>query len=148
MTKTMSKSVSFRSKPLTEIHVDDDPSRVIRLDLSYSGVFTRLRAAQPRLDAIGAKFAELKNADTRTADVYADAILEVEPQLKEIIDEVFNANVCEPACGGASLFALDDGMYLFERIIDVLGGLYAEQMAEEQEAHKKRIEKHIAKYRG
>jgi hypothetical protein len=145
----MSKSVSFRSQPLTEIHVDNDPTRVIRLDLSDSGVFTRLRAAQPRLDAIGAKFADLKKEDgTHAADVYADAMIEAEPQLRAVIDEIFNASVCEPACGGASLFTLDGGMYLFERIIDVLGGLYAEQMVEEQKAHEKRMKKHTAKYRG
>lgn len=144
----MSTTVSFRSRPLTEIHVDNDPTRVIRLDLSDSGVFTRLRAAQPRLDAIGARFAVMKENGTHTADDYADAVIEVEQQLKNIIDEIFNANVCEPACGGASLFTLDDGLYLFERIIDVLGGLYAEQMVAEQKAHEKRIKKHTAKYRG
>lgn len=144
----MSKNISFRSHPLTEIHVDNDPNRVIKLDLSDNGVFTRLRAAQPRLEALGAAFAERNSAGTFVADAYADAIIEVESQLKAIIDEVFNANVCGPACGGASLFTLDDGMYLFERIIDVLGDLYAEQMKVEQEAHKKRIAKHTAKYRG
>lgn len=144
----MSTTVSFRSHPLTEIHVDNDPTRVIRLDLSDSGVFTRLRAAQPRLDAIGARFAVMKENGTHAADVYADAMIEVEQQLKDIIDEIFNANVCGPACGGASLFTLDDGLYLFERIIDVLGGLYAEQMVAEQKAHEKRIKKHTAKYRG
>lgn len=144
----MSRSVSFRTRPLTEILVDDDPSRVIRLDLSDTGVLTRLKAAEPRLQAIGKHFADIKrDSNVDTADACAAAMLEAEPELADIIDGVFNAKVCAAATGSSSLFTLDDGMFLFERIVAVLGGLYSEQMEQEANAHRQRIDKHTAKYR-
>lgn len=143
----MSTNISFRTKPLTEIHVDGDPARVIRLDLADTGVLTRLKAAEPQLHAIGERFASVKGeTNAETGEAVAAAMLEAEPQLAAIIDGIFNAKVCAPACGGSSLFTLDDGMYLFERIIAVLGGLYSEQMGKEANQHRERMAKHTAKY--
>ena len=59
----MSKSISFRPVPLTELLVDNDPNRVIRVDLTDPGVLARYEAALPTMDECIAKFRSISERD-------------------------------------------------------------------------------------
>lgn len=146
-------NLSFRDKKLTEIHVDNDPERVILLDVGDVGVVTRFNEAVSKMDAVDAKFRAVRDAREGADDDsmdniqrYAEVIAEAEKDMAEIIDGIFGAKVCETAAGGASLFTPCDGAFLYENIITVLSGLYGDELQKQAELRKQRISKHTAKY--
>ena len=143
------KNISIRSNPLDEIMIDGDESRIIRLDLADIGVFARFDAAIPELDKIEQRFRELSNAEgdeLQQMQGYAKALAAAETELAAIIDGIFNAEVCKTCAGGASLFALDNGSFLYERIVEAVGGLYGDRLKGQVAERRKRLAKHTAKY--
>lgn len=145
--------MSFRERELTEIHVDGSAERVIVLDTADMGVLTRFREAAPQMDEIDAAFrrlaAERAGDDADSPDKLAemaDALHTAEVRLAAIIDGIFNAEVCAPACGGVSLFTPSGGYLLYETIIYKLAGLYGDEMQRQAEMRRQRIAKHTGKY--
>lgn len=142
----MSKSISFRSNPYTELMVDDDPNRVIRLDLGDVGILTRFKEITPMIEAIAQALPDKQSAGSVDFQQYAAALEEAEKKLTELINRIFNADVCTAAANGASLFALADGYPLYERILSVLAELYGEEMERQAKLRLSRISKHTGKY--
>ena len=153
MPKNNRIDLSFRDVELTEIHVDGSDDRVILLDTADMGVLTRFREAIPQMDEIDATFRRLA-ADKEAAGAedpaklaeMADALHDAETKLAGIINGIFNADVCGPACGGVSLYTPAGGYLLYETIIYKLAGLYGDEMQRQAELRRQRIAKHTGKY--
>lgn len=143
------RNISIRSNPLDEIMIDGDETRIIRLDLNDIGVFSRFDAALPALEKVEEHFRALNESaddDVKNMQNYSRAMAAAEADLTDIIDGIFNAKVCAVCAGGCSLFALDNGEFLYERIVAAVAGLYGDRLKNQVAARKKRMSKHTAKY--
>lgn len=145
--------ITFREAELTEIHVDGSEDRVMLLDTADMGVLTRFREAIPQMDEIDATFRSLAaERDEKGMDdpemlaALSDALRAAELRLAAIIDGIFGADVCGPACGGASLYTPTGGYLLYELIISKLAALYGDEMQRQAELRRQRIARHTQKY--
>lgn len=146
------KNISIRSNPLDEIMIDGDENRIIKLDLADIGVFSRFEKAIPEMDKIEQHFRELNEAsgdDLKQMQDFAKALTAAEKELSTVIDGIFNSPVCDICANGASLFSLDAGAFLYERIVEAVGSLYGDRLkgqVEERAKRRERLAKHTAKY--
>lgn len=141
-------SDSARSK----IWINGDSNKVIELNLSDMGILTRLNDAYPKLDDLMAEvrdFASAEITEEDNAEVLNDLSVKfksINQKMKDLVNYVFDYNVCDVCCDGGSMYDVVNGQYRFEYIIDKLSGLYESTINEEYKRMQLRMEKHTNKY--
>ena len=87
---------------------------------------------------------ELKNADGAKAYALADRM---DKEMRETIDGVFGANICDGLFGAKNVYALADGLPLWLNFIVAVFEQIDGALTAETGKTKSRLEKYLAKYR-
>lgn len=93
-----------------------------------------------------------KNAFTKLGETgddvlqTADTLKNIDNQMREVIDYIFDGNVSEVCASSGSMFDLIDGKFRYECILDGLSKLYDDNIKLETKKLEKRLSKHTDKY--
>lgn len=149
----MANSISFGGAKLTEFYVDDDPARVIKLNLTDMGVIARLDDCNASINDIQARFERLSAMSDGDGMIdkmseIAHEIKEAEAEMRGVINKIFGTDVCTPACGeNSSVFDISaNGTLMYENILTVLGEIYGDAMKAAVKRREAHVKKHTAKY--
>ena len=133
------------------IRVDGDDNRILELNTSDINILSRLRDGYPKLNALSSKLATIKDIDEsdniqENVTATANFIDEVDTEMREILDFIFDANVSELCAPSGSMYDMFNGQYRFEIIIETLLKLYEDNINAEYKKMTKRVQKHTDKY--
>lgn len=132
----------------TEVTVKDgDKTSSLFLNLSDMNLVARLQEKMEQLEQIGTKASGL---DTDSSDM--DGVLamgknlkELDTELREVLDYIFDAPVSEVCMPYGSAFDMINGQLRYEHILDGLMSLYSDSINAETNKLKK-VQKHTSKY--
>lgn len=138
------------------IQLNGNPEKVIELDLGDSNIITRLSEGADKIENLVKERQNLhellangNDSTESNAKYYQDLAVkfkELENNMREIINEIFEYDVCTPFLGTSSVFSIKNGEFAFEKIINSLMGLYEDSIRKESNNLKQRLSKHTDKY--
>lgn len=121
--------------------IDKDNDRILELNTSDMTILSRLQDIYPKLEELGAK------ATTLDMDEDGVEILkEIDKELREHIDYIFDSNVSEICAPDGSMYDLFNGQFRFEHILNVLTTLYEDNIERESSQLLARMRTHTDKY--
>ena len=136
--------------------IDGDINRIIQIDTSDLNVTVRLEEVYPDLIKLAIeatdKLASVKDtradedAENSPFTDYATILKDIDKQMREKVDYIFAspvADICEPT---GNMYSVYGGEFKFERIIDALITLYANDISAEFKKMQVRVKKHTDKY--
>ena len=137
--------------------IDGDNDRILELNIADMGIVTRLRDGYPKLDELTSKIASFEDIDEiseeddepatrKIVNKVGTAVEEIDKEMRDIMDGIFDANVSEVCAPDGTMYDLFNGKYRYEIILERLLPLYNENMDKEYKAISKRIQKHTDKY--
>lgn len=126
----------------TKIRINGRDDSILELNLSDINIVTRLQEGYAKLDKL---FNYMKELDIKE-DNFSTSLHDIDTQMRDAIDYIFDAPVSEVCCRQGTMFDLTDGEYRFEHIVNTLLNLYGTNIANEFEQMKKRIKKHTDTY--
>ena len=130
----------------TNVWVDGDCTKVLRLNLTDIGIMGRLQDSYPKLDALTAEVQKLAaSADASDSDVVT-AFRTIDKQMRDIVDFIFDFPVSEIVCDGGSMYDPVGGQLRFEYVIDRISKLYETSLNEEFKRMQAKMNTHTAKY--
>lgn len=145
---------SIRKK---RIRIDGDDNRILEINTSDLGVITRLKDAEQPLQELSEqaqKIAEIGNLEEdENFSKFAEELKSIDEKMRNIIDDIFRANVSEVCGVDGSMFDPISGSTRWEIIVKAISSLYEDNIAKEIEAQKtnkanKTVHKHTDKYVG
>lgn len=159
--KTSSKEVPTTDNDIQDIdlsslrkkrfRIDGDNNRVIELNTSDAGFVVRLNQLYPKMKNIGNELSAKINDQSSIKDddslgEIAEIIINLDNELKAMIDELFDSNVSEVCMPEGTSVDPINGEFRFEAIIRKLGKLYTDNFNAEFTKMKNNVSKHTAKY--
>ena len=147
----MADKLSFGLK-LRQLAVEDDPNHIISIDTTDTGVLARWSKAEQRFTELLEELDHLDSVEGENEIDKAKALSkkfdEIENNVCETVDALFNTKVSEhiKAYYGSLIRTVDGELLLF-KVLDVLMGMYKEDIAKELEKSKEKIKKHTGKYK-
>lgn len=142
------------------ISINGDENKVLELNTSDMGVIIRLNEIEPKLQSLSNKaneisaMAELDIDDTENFGNFATKLKEIDNEMRNLMDDLFQANVSEVCCEDGSMFDPFDGAPRFQIILNALVQLYDESVKKEMQKDntnslsRKRVHYHTDKYTG
>lgn len=139
---------------------DGNEDRILALNTSDVGVVNRLSDGYNKLIELDKAVVEfstiIKDVNISEDDTddkvqeslqsASDSLKKIDNQMRDIIDTIFDTNVCEVCCPYGSMYDPIDGRLRYEHIIDTLMNLYSESLSNEMAKTTQRIKSHTAKY--
>ena len=132
--------------------IDGDNSKMLSLDISDLNIVSRLNEAYPKIksaavDAIE-KMAQKDEVedDEELIAKYANTLKQIDDTMRELMDYVFDAPVSEVCVPKGTMYDPYNGQFRFEHIIEVLTQLYANNVSDEFNKMKARVNKRTEKY--
>ena len=132
---------------------DHDDTRIIELNTSDMGIIGRISDAYPKLTALQDKASKMMEG-LHDDDAYLEDDLkligarlsEVDNEMRQIIDEIFSADVSAKAAPDGSMYDPFDGTYRFEHIITLLMSQYEKNLQDEYAKIEHQVKSHTDKY--
>ncbi len=125
------------SDGLKEYTINNDTSRVIRINPSDIGIIKRLQAAQERIDNLKEVYSNVEST--------VEALAECDKELKSIIDDVFGSPVSDVVFGSANCLSPAGGACLYENFLNAVLPEIEKNVKAEQKASEERIRKYTDK---
>lgn len=143
--------LSATRKKRFHVNRDTDNDGILELNTSDMSIITRLEQLYPKLDALSqdaaVKQLNLKDTDNeRAATKISQALVRIDSQMRQIIDDIFDSNVSEVCAPQGSMFDPFNGEFRFEHIIDVLSKLYENNLNTEFRKMSEKMKKRTDKY--
>lgn len=135
----------------TKIRIDGDDNRIIELDTSDMTVLKRLQDIYPRLNELGIKGFEIDDGDEYSEEALkamTTALDAIDKEMRELVDYIFNSKIADVCVPEGAMYNMQNGEFKFERILDVLFGLYAEDIQKEFGLMSDRMKERTSKYTG
>ena len=132
--------------------INGDNDKILELNTSDANIITRLTEGYDKLVEYGKAVAELSDAINEEDDTeesmqaLSEKLKEIDTQMKEIVDYIFDANVSEVCAGNASMYDPLDGKFRWEHIIESIGSLFEKSFVNEFKEMQKHTAKHTDKY--
>lgn len=128
--------------------INGDDSKIIELNPSDFNITVRLNEAYPKLAECESRIAELNVSEDKKDNLesFAKTLSELDSEMRELIDYIFDSTVSDICCDGGSMYDLIDGYMRYEVIVDNLVKLYEDNIGKESKKIQKRIKSHTAKY--
>lgn len=131
--------------------VDGDNNRIIELNTSDAGIVVRLNELYPKMRELGDKLATKLSEQSETSDEkelakMAQTIIELDNELRDMLDTLFDANVSEVCIPEGTTVDPFNGEFRFETLINKLGKLYETNLTSEFAKMKRNVAKHTSKY--
>ena len=132
---------------------DHDDTRIIELNTSDMGIIGRISEAYPKLTALQDRASKMMEG-LHDDDAYLEDDLkligarlsEVDNEMRQIIDEIFSADVSAKAAPDGSMYDPFDGTYRFEHIITLLMSQYEKNLQDEYAKIERQVKSHTDKY--
>ena len=124
---------------------------VLELNTSDMNIITRLEQLYPKLQKLS-QDAALKQLDKQDAEddkaltKISQALTKIDVQMRQIIDEIFDAPVSEVCAPSGSMVDPFNGEFRFEHIISKISALYESNVNAEFKKMAEKIKKRTAKY--
>lgn len=166
----MSEIVNFAGTPVDDIidldlsvtkkkkfRFDRDNNRIVELNTSDMNMMARIAEAYPKLQTLQDKASNLTK-DLNMSDDASDAesvaemqtmaerLHEVDLEMRELIDFIFDADVSSKAAPNGSMYDPFEGSFRFEYILTLLIQQYETNMQTEFSKMEKGFKKHTDKY--
>lgn len=131
--------------------INGDNSKILELNVSDMGIVSRLNDSYPKLMSLQDKVAALANMNEGVDDMEllsttASKLTEIDGEMRETIDFIFQSNVSEICGSEGSMYDPIEGTFRYEHIISTLVRLYENNLDAEFKKMKERVSKHTAKY--
>jgi len=140
----------------TKIWVNGDCNKILELNLTDIGIMSRARDAEVKLDELQAEANKLASAevpdsfeteeDNKKFDEIVDVFQDIDKKMRDLVNGIFDFNVCDVCCDGGSMYDPINGKYRYEYIIDKLMALYGQSWQRESKRTQDRLKTHTAKY--
>ena len=135
-----------------KIRIDGDDNRIIELDTADLTILERLQKVYPRLNELGIKGFDIddsaEDSTPESIGKLTDALKAIDKEMREIIDFIFDAKIADICVPTGALYNMHNGEFQFERILDALFGLYADDIQKEFGKMSDRMKAHTSKYTG
>lgn len=133
--------------------INGDPNKILELNTSDMGIVKRLNDVYPKLQELAKKATtfdekELTDNSDEALDKFAKKLDEIDNDMRNLVDELFQSNVSEICCDNGTMYDLYGGVMRFEHIISKLSTLYENNFQNEVGKVRERIKKHTNKYTG
>ncbi len=143
--------ISLKQTAKKRFRIDGDDDRILELNTSDMSIINRLNTIYPKLQQLATDAATKldvgEEEDTQKAlDASAKALTEIDTDMRNLIDELFDSNVSEVCCVSGSMYDPFNGKFRFEHIIETLSGLYETNLKNEFNKMSKNVKKHTDKY--
>ena len=132
---------------------DHDDTRIIELNTSDMGIIGRISEAYPKLTALqdkASKMMEGLHEDNAYLEddlkLIGARLSEVDNEMRQIIGEIFSADVSAKAAPDGSMYDPFDGTYRFEHIITLLMSQYEKNLQDEYAKIERQVKSHTDKY--
>ena len=136
--------------------IDGDINRIIQIDTSDLNVTVRLEEVYPELlnlaieatdKLAGVKKPEEDEEEEKSplAD-YSTILKDIDKKMREKVDYIFDSAVSDTCLPTGNMYSIVCGEFNFERVVDALITLYAEDIATEFKQMQSRVKKHTEKY--
>ena len=137
---------------------DKDNNRILELNTSDMNILARMSEAYPKLKAQQEKAAklmegidipdgeELDEEVEKSITTISERLKEVDKDMRELIDFMFNAPVSAVAAPDGSMYDPYEGSFRFEYIITLLIKQYENNLQTEFDKMSRQMQKHTAKY--
>lgn len=134
-----------------EFTINDDPTKILRLNTSDLSMITRLEKLYPKLKELAgnalAMFDAEESDDVETFIAKtSDSLIKIDAEMRRLIDELFDSNVSEMCAPEGTMYDPIEGKLRFEYIIEVLSQLYERDLKAEVEKTTAHISKYTSKY--
>lgn len=134
-----------------EFTINDDPTKILRLNTSDLSMITRLEKLYPKLRELAgnalAMFDAEESDDVETFIAKtSDSLIKIDTEMRRLIDELFDSNVSEMCAPEGTMYDPIEGKLRFEYIIEVLSQLYERDLKAEVEKTTAHISKYTSKY--
>lgn len=131
--------------------IDGDNNKWIELNVSDMNILSRLTDSYSKLEKLQEKATGISETVAAGEDDFDEVKLakdlkSIDNDMRKIIDYIFDSNVSEVCASDGSMFDPFNGVCRYEHIINVLVGLYDDNISNEAETLKKNVGKHTAKY--
>lgn len=135
-----------------KFRIEGDNNRILELNVSDLNIMSRLKEGYPKLNDL---FAEAKSKiesipeDIDGIDListFADRLEEIDKEMREIIDFIFDANVSQVCAPSGNMYDPVAGSFRYMHIIDVVSTLYTNGLNAEFNKMKNRVERRASKY--
>jgi len=137
--------------------LDHDDNRILELNVSDMNIVQRISETYPKLNALQEKASKLMDGidpeerdDTQSVledvGIIAKRLAEVDTEMRELLDYMFDANVSEITAPDGSMYDPFNGSFRFEIIISVLMKQYEDNLQSEFKKMEKQLKKHTTKY--
>lgn len=127
------ESINFNQNIKT-FAINGDENNVIKLNTSDYGIFTRHKEKANELE-------DFEKLAVENEDKIAE-MEEAEKTVRDLLNYIFNSDVCTPAFGKTNCLSPCDGMPLFVGFLNALMGIVERDM----QAENKKMEANISKY--
>ncbi len=129
-----------------EFSINGDESRVIRFNPSDFSIIERINTAYEEINKatdIDTDI-ELKPDGKPVSELekVAEIVSSINTTIKKQIDYIFNSPVSDAVFGNQSPLSMVKGMPLYERFLNAVVPIIRQEVAKEQEASRKRIDKY------
>lgn len=137
--------------------IDNDDTRILELNTSDLNILVRLREAYPKLVALAEEaFKNLPEVENSSDDydflndeatnTVINTLRDADTNMRQLIDYIFDSNVSDICVPSGSMYDPINGQFRFEHIINILAGLYEQDVSAEMNKISKRVQKHTDKY--
>lgn len=140
----------------TKIWVNGDPNKVLELNLSDMNIMTRAKDAIGKLEELQAEANHLASVevpdsfdtdeDKEKLDEVIETFRSIDTKMRDIVNGIFDFDVCSVCCDGGSMYDPFNGQYRYEYIIDKIMALYGDTWEKETKKSREQMAKHTAKY--
>ena len=128
-----------------EFRIDKDDNRIIELNTSDMNILGRLQECYPKLDKLGVKAMTISDSGLEET---VTILKEIDSEMRKYVDFIFDSPVADICAPDGSMFDMFNGEFRFEHILNVLIGLYENNLDKEYKLMSKKIKKHTDKYTG
>ena len=131
---------------------EGDFNRVLELNVSDLNVAARLKVDYPKLKELLAKSQKKVEEipddceDIELLNQLADTLTNIDNEMRALIDHIFDAEVSRVCAPSGNMFDPVGGQFRFERVLDIVTGLYQTGLNAEFNKIKNRVETKASKY--
>ena len=119
----------------SKFRINGDNDSIIELNTSDMNIYDRLQEGYSRLqksvkDIMGLDIDE---------ETLSPTLKKIDKEMRDAVDYIFDSNVSDVCCKGGTMIDPIDGGYRFEKIIDSLTKLYADNLNSEYNKMRNRV---------
>jgi len=134
--------INIEGTSRTRFRINGDSSCIIELNLSDLGIMERLRTGLEQLEDDMSAISKLDGDD----EEFHAQLKSIDQKMRQSIDFIFDYPVSEVCARYGTMYDPIDGKFRYERIIEGLVNLYANNISAEYKKLQNRVQKHTDKY--